>query len=98
MENFKPAQCEVEKDKDYFWCSCGKSEKQPFCDGSHVGTDFNRLNIQLKKMKQNSFVHVKKQKISLFVMEVTKLSISSKTKSVIFLLLLSQTISKLKFQ
>lgn len=24
----------------YYWCSCGKSAKQPFCDGSHKGTDF----------------------------------------------------------
>ena len=31
---------EVEKGKDYFWCSCGHSSKQPFCDGSHKGTDF----------------------------------------------------------
>jgi len=26
---------EVEAGKDYYWCSCGKSAKQPFCDGSH---------------------------------------------------------------
>ena len=26
---------EVEQGKSYFWCSCGKSSKQPFCDGSH---------------------------------------------------------------
>lgn len=25
---------------DYWWCSCGQSKKQPFCDGSHKGTDF----------------------------------------------------------
>jgi len=31
---------EVEKGKDYFWCSCGLSSKQPFCDGSHKSTDF----------------------------------------------------------
>ena len=24
----------------YFWCSCGKSTKQPYCDGSHKGSDF----------------------------------------------------------
>ena len=24
----------------YYWCSCGKSASQPFCDGSHDGTDF----------------------------------------------------------
>lgn len=27
-------------DKTYRWCSCGQSIKQPFCDGSHKGTDF----------------------------------------------------------
>lgn len=25
---------------EYFWCSCGKSQKQPFCDGSHKGSNF----------------------------------------------------------
>lgn len=24
----------------HFWCSCGQSEDQPFCDGAHAGTDF----------------------------------------------------------
>lgn len=27
----------VEKDKQYYWCSCGLSKSQPFCDGSHKG-------------------------------------------------------------
>ena len=31
---------EVEEGKSYYWCSCGKSSKQPFCDGSHKGTEF----------------------------------------------------------
>lgn len=35
-----PMAIEVEQGKDYFWCSCGESSKQPFCDGSHKGTDF----------------------------------------------------------
>jgi CDGSH iron-sulfur domain-containing protein 3 len=30
----------VEAGKDYYWCSCGKSKVQPFCDGSHKGTEF----------------------------------------------------------
>ena len=31
---------EVEEGKSYFWCSCGKSLKQPLCDGSHKETEF----------------------------------------------------------
>ena len=31
----KPYKVKVEKDKTYFWCACGLSQKQPFCDGSH---------------------------------------------------------------
>lgn len=35
-----PCAVEVEKGKEYWWCSCGRSKAQPFCDGSHKGTDF----------------------------------------------------------
>lgn len=35
-----PYQVTLEEGKSYFWCSCGKSAKQPFCDGSHKGTSF----------------------------------------------------------
>lgn len=24
----------------YFWCACGRSNNQPFCDGAHKGTEF----------------------------------------------------------
>ena len=30
-----PYKIKVEKDKTYFWCFCGLSQKQPFCDNSH---------------------------------------------------------------
>ena len=30
-----PYKIKVEKDKAYFWCACGLSNKQPLCDGSH---------------------------------------------------------------
>ena len=35
-----PIAVELEADKAYFFCSCGKSKSQPFCDGSHAGTSF----------------------------------------------------------
>ena len=30
-----PYKVKVEKDKTYFWCACGLSRQQPFCDGTH---------------------------------------------------------------
>ena len=35
-----PIAVEVEAGKAYFWCSCGQSANQPFCDGSHKGSYF----------------------------------------------------------
>ena len=59
---------EVEKDKSYYWCSCGKSSKQPFCDASHKGTEFSQLYIKLKKPKKCFFALVNKLTINHFVM------------------------------
>ena len=33
-----PMPVKVEAGKTYFWCACGKSRKQPFCDGAHKGS------------------------------------------------------------
>ena len=33
-----PFGVEVEEGKEYWWCACGRSQEQPFCDGSHKGT------------------------------------------------------------
>ena len=30
-----PFSVQVEQGKDYWWCACGLSKAQPFCDGSH---------------------------------------------------------------
>jgi CDGSH-type Zn-finger protein len=35
-----PFGVDVEEGQRYFWCACGRSQNQPFCDGSHKGTDF----------------------------------------------------------
>jgi len=35
-----PIPVDVEAGKAYFWCACGRSQNQPFCDGSHKGSEF----------------------------------------------------------
>jgi len=37
----KPYVVEVEEGKTYYYCTCGKSAKQPFCDGTHKDTKFS---------------------------------------------------------
>jgi len=29
----------------YWWCACGRSQNQPFCDGSHAGTEFSPIEF-----------------------------------------------------
>lgn len=36
----KPKKVELTKGETYYFCACGRSKNQPFCDGSHAGTDF----------------------------------------------------------
>jgi CDGSH iron-sulfur domain-containing protein 3 len=36
-----PLAVDVEAGKSYWWCACGRSKTQPFCDGSHKGTLFS---------------------------------------------------------
>ncbi len=38
----------------YSWCSCGKSENQPFCDGSHKGSEFKSLKFTIEEKKKVS--------------------------------------------
>ena len=35
-----PTKVTLEAGKNYAWCACGRSEEQPFCDGSHKPTSF----------------------------------------------------------
>ena len=40
-----PYPVEVESGKSYFWCACGRSNNQPFCDGSHKVTSFEPVEV-----------------------------------------------------
>ena len=41
-----PYKVDVAAGKSYFWCACGKSQSQPFCDGSHKGSGFSPIKFQ----------------------------------------------------
>jgi CDGSH-type Zn-finger protein len=38
-----PMGVDVEAGRTYWWCRCGRSSRQPFCDGSHKGSDIAPL-------------------------------------------------------
>lgn len=40
-----PYQVELTEGQDYWYCRCGRSKTQPFCDGSHNGTTFEPLQF-----------------------------------------------------
>jgi CDGSH-type Zn-finger protein len=44
-----PYPVEVEAGKSYWWCTCGKSSKQPFCDGSYEGGAFGPMKYTAEK-------------------------------------------------
>lgn len=46
-----PFKVELEADKTYFWCACGKSANQPFCDGSHKGSSFTPVKFTATETK-----------------------------------------------
>lgn len=35
----------------YFWCACGRSQNQPFCDGSHKVTEFKPISFRIEEKK-----------------------------------------------
>lgn len=35
----------------YFWCACGESNNQPFCDGSHKGSEFTPKQVKIEEVQ-----------------------------------------------
>ncbi len=54
-----PVKVELEKDKSYTWCRCGRSKTQPFCDGSHVGTGITPLKFTAEKTESAALCQCK---------------------------------------
>ncbi len=40
------------ENKSYYWCSCGESKNQPFCDGSHKGSEFAPVKFETEESKK----------------------------------------------
>jgi len=50
----------------YYWCSCGKSNNQPFCDGSHKGSEFTPRVVEIEEKKQVALCGCKHSKNGAF--------------------------------
>ena len=57
-----PYAVEVEEGRSYSWCSCGRSSKQPFCDGSHRDTSFTPVRYKAEKAGKVFFCGCKNTK------------------------------------
>lgn len=54
----KPAVLELEPGT-YYWCACGRSANQPWCDGSHEVTDFTPKEVIIEKKKRYAMCQCK---------------------------------------
>lgn len=46
-----PYAYDVTEGEKYFWCACGRSANQPFCDGTHKGSEFNPVGVTAEETK-----------------------------------------------
>lgn len=55
-----PIAVDVEQAKDYWWCACGLSKTQPFCDGSHKGSGISPQKFTAPRSERVWFCACKK--------------------------------------
>jgi CDGSH iron-sulfur domain-containing protein 3 len=60
MSGREPIAIEVEAGKMYWWCACGLSKRQPFCDGSHRKTNFTPVEYRAEKAGKAFFCACKR--------------------------------------
>jgi CDGSH-type Zn-finger protein len=56
----EPVQVDVVEGKSYWWCACGRSKNQPFCDGSHQGTGFEPVEYVAPRSRKLFMCQCKK--------------------------------------
>lgn len=61
-----PFPVELEAGKSYWWCTCGKSATQPFCDGAHQGTDFSPMKVEVDETRKYGLCGCKHSKNGAF--------------------------------
>lgn len=56
----RPAVLELDPERSYWWCACGRSANQPFCDGSHAGTEFEPIEVKVETKRNYALCQCKK--------------------------------------
>jgi CDGSH-type Zn-finger protein len=57
----EPAVLELESGT-YYWCACGRSKNQPFCDGSHEGSEFTPQVVEITEKQTVALCQCKQSK------------------------------------
>jgi CDGSH-type Zn-finger protein len=56
----KPTVMKLDADTSYWWCACGRSAAQPFCDGSHEGTGLSPVEVRVDLRKNYALCNCKR--------------------------------------
>ncbi|WP_144160562.1 CDGSH iron-sulfur domain-containing protein [Paraburkholderia sp. BCC1885] len=61
-----PYPVQVEAGKSYYWCSCGLSETQPFCNGSHASSGLSPIKFEAAETRTIYLCGCKNSKSGVF--------------------------------